>query len=665
MNKNRIQGFALVEQPIVSSLTEKALLCLPDQKSVASRLPSILSDLPHQLFSPKLMKVSILLTACSLIAISGLQAYTAEDTAAPPFASPDPYAGETEAERDARMAWFREARFGMFIHWGVYAVPAGTYRNEPIPGISEWIMLRGEIPVSEYKAYAADFNPTEYDPTYWAELAKNAGMRYIVITAKHHDGFALFPSAVSDWDIADASPYGEDLIGPLAKAARAEGLKFGLYYSQAQDWIHPGGAKFRPYEEPEGWDPAQRGSFDSYLEEIAAPQVGEILTRYQPDILWWDTPQWMNQERAERLIPLIRVRPDIIHNNRLGGGFHGDTETPEQFVPATGFPNRDWEVCMTMNDSWGYKSYDDNWKSTEDLIKKLCDIVSKGGNFLLNIGPDASGAIPQPSVERLKAIGEWMEVNSESIYGTTASPFHRLPWGRATKKAHSGGTSLFLHVFDWPDNGKLVVPGLKNIPASAKLLEGGKNLSFEQGNGSLQIHLPPTAPDPFVSVIRLDIKGPLEVEAIMPVQADDGSLELTPIFADLHNSLHNPKLILAGRGEELRLSDWGNRRSWASWTFSLKRPGRFIVSAEIRSPEASFVRLGASEDALTEAPIATTGDTDNYVIQELGTVTYDRAGRQQIQIRPIRDAGRWKPIELRRAYLTPIPNDANRIRSNK
>jgi alpha-L-fucosidase len=287
---------------------------------------------------------------------------------------------ETPAQRDARMKWWREAKFGLFIHWGVYAVPAGTYQGEQIKGIGEWIMLRGKIPVAEYRAFAGQFNPVKYNPDAWAKLAKDAGMKYLVITAKHHDGFALFPSDASDWDVADATPYKMDLITPLARAARKNGLKFGTYYSQAQDWTNPGGAK-SGYKEGDGWDDAQKGSFDDYLAKIAVPQTREILTRIKPDILWWDTPVWMNANRAAPLHELIALRPGLITNNRLGGGFRGDTETPEQHIPATGFKDRDWETCMTMNDTWGFKSYDHNWKSTETLIRNLVDIVSKGGNY--------------------------------------------------------------------------------------------------------------------------------------------------------------------------------------------------------------------------------------------------------------------------------------------
>ncbi len=332
---------------------------------------------------------------------------------------------ETSEQRDARMQWWRKARFGMFIHWGVYAVPAGTYKGEQIAGIGEWIMRRAETPVAEYKAFAKQFNPVHYDPDAWAALAERAGMKYIVITSKHHDGFALFPSEATDWDVVDATPYGKDLIGPLAEAARRHGLRFGLYYSQAQDWNHPGGAK-AGLKEGEGWDDAHKGSFDAYLKSIAYPQVKEILTRYQPDILWWDTPVWMNQERADLLRPLLRLQPAIITNNRLGGGYRGDTDTPEQHIPATGIPGRDWEVCMTMNNTWGYKSYDNNWKSVEDLIHKLVDIASKGGNFLLNVGPKPDGTIPQASITRLEAVGKWMAINGESIYDTTASAFAKL-----------------------------------------------------------------------------------------------------------------------------------------------------------------------------------------------------------------------------------------------
>jgi len=423
----------------------------------------------------------------------------------------DPYANETPAQRDARMQWWREAKFGMFIHWGVYAVPAGTYDGKKIPGIGEWIMLRAKIPVDRYQAYAKEFNPVKYDPASWAALAKEAGMRYMVITSKHHDGFTLFPTKASKWNVINASPCNQDLIAPLAEAARSQGLKFGLYYSQAQDWVHPGGAK-AGYKEGEGWDDAQKGSFDQYIDQVAAPQVREILTRYHPDVLWWDTPHLMTQPRAEKLAKLLSLSPGIIHNNRLGGGYKGDTETPEQHIPATGFPGRDWETCMTMNDTWGFKSYDHNWKPLSKLITNLVDIVSKGGNYLLNVGPTAEGEIPPESIKLLKEVGAWMKVNGESIYGTHASPFEKLTWGRCTVKPADNDTILYFHVLDWPTDGTLTVPGLTNAVKSAELLAGGAPLSVTASAAGPVLTLPATAPDPTCSTIKLIVAGKPQIK---------------------------------------------------------------------------------------------------------------------------------------------------------
>ena len=414
--------------------------------------------------------------------------------------------GESPQQRDARMKWWREARFGMFIHWGVYSVPAGTYKGKQVSGIGEWIMNRGKIPVAEYKQFASQFNPVRYDPDAWVQLAKEAGMKYIVITSKHHDGFALFDSKVTDWDVVDATPYGKDLLKPLAEACAKHGLVLGFYYSQAQDWNHPGGAAAGGH-----WDPAQDGDMDAYIRNIAAPQVKEILSNYgKLGVLWWDTPTDMNKQRADMLLPLTELQPDIITNNRLGGGYGGDLSTPEQHIPATGTPGRDWETCMTMNDTWGYAEHDQNWKSKEDLIRKLADIASKGGNFLLNVGPTSEGVIPPASVERLDAIGQWMKINGESIYGTGASPFKKLAWGRCTQKPLSGGkTRLYLHVFDWPKDGNLTVPKLENKVLAACLLSDSARapLSVTQQKSTAVVTVSGEAPDPVNTVVVLDIEG--------------------------------------------------------------------------------------------------------------------------------------------------------------
>lgn len=406
---------------------------------------------------------------------------------------------QTSTDSLSKMKWWKDAKFGMFIHWGVYSVPAGIYHKKEVPGIGEWIMNRAKIPVAEYTEYAKQFNPVKYNPDAWVRMAKDAGMKYIVITSKHHDGFALFDSKVTGWDVVDASPYGKDLLKPLVAACRKEGMKIGFYYSQAQDWNHAGGAASGGH-----WDKAQDGDFDAYLEKIALPQVKEILANYGGlDIIWWDTPQNMTPARAEKFMQLIKPYPNLIINNRLGGGFQGDTETPEQFVPATGFPGRNWESCMTMNDTWGYKVNDNNWKSAETLIRQLCDVVSKGGNMLLNVGPTSLGEIPQPSIDRLAEVGRWIKVNRESIYGTTSSPFPYLSYGRATRK----GQKLYLHIFDYPANNMLAVPMSNKISKAYLLSDPKKTLAVKMLRGRSVINLPKQAPDTINTVVVVEFIG--------------------------------------------------------------------------------------------------------------------------------------------------------------
>ncbi len=278
---------------------------------------------------------------------------------------------ETPAQRDARMAWWREARFGMFIHWGLYSIPAGTWDGKRIPSIGEWIMNTASIPVADYKALAPQFNPTAFSAHDIVALAKSAGMKYIVITSKHHDGFAMFNSPANRFNIVAGTPFHRDPLRELADECRKQGLKLGFYYSQDQDWTAPGGAAYKTdhHDRPNHhWDPAQDGNFAEYLHTKAIPQLKELLTNYGefPAVIWFDTPtDDMTPELAGEIVALMNQHPNLIWNNRLGGGYKGDTETPEQYIPAKGYPGRDWEACMTMNDTWGYKSYDLNFKSTE------------------------------------------------------------------------------------------------------------------------------------------------------------------------------------------------------------------------------------------------------------------------------------------------------------
>jgi alpha-L-fucosidase len=407
-----------------------------------------------------------------------------------------------------KMEWWKEAKFGMFIHWGIFSVPAGEYNGKEIDGYAEWLMNNAKVPVTEYEKYAAQFNPTDFDADSWVKLAKEAGMKYIVITSKHHDGFAMFDSKVSTYDIIDATPFKTDVIKEMAEACKKHNMPFGLYYSQAQDWYVPGGAAMGGQ-----WDAAQQGSMDEYLDKVAVPQVSEILNNYGDiKILWWDTPTDMTPERAAKFMPELVKHPNLICNNRLGGDVDGDLDTPEQFIPATGIPGKNWESCMTMNDSWGFKTNDHNWKSAEMLVRNLIDIVSKGGNYLLNVGPTRMGIIPDPSIERLKEVGSWMNTNKEAIYGTTASPFKKLDWGRCTVKNDGDKTLLYLHIFEFPENETLLVPGLASHVKKAYTLKNKREkLSFETIGNNVAITISGVEKDQFATVIVLEISEELVV----------------------------------------------------------------------------------------------------------------------------------------------------------
>jgi len=421
--------------------------------------------------------------------------------------------------KDERMKWWRDARFGMFVHWGLYAVPAGQWKGKEIPGIGEWIMERADIPVAEYEPLAQQFNPVKFNADEFVGIAKNAGMKYIVITSKHHDGFCLWDSEVTDYDIMDSSPFKRDILKELSKACKKQGIKLCFYHS-IMDWHHPDAQ--RPFYPDYNDGKKSNPNFARYVENYMKPQLKELITKYGPlGVMWFDgewIKDWTEPQGKDLYNYVMSLQPNIIINNRVGKGrkgmeglnkgdqeYAGDFGTPEQQIPATGLPGVDWESCMTMNDTWGYKSDDHNWKSNKVPIQNLADITSKGGNFLLNVGPTAEGLIPDASVERLAAIGNWMKVNSESIYGTTASPLGKLPWGRCTAKPGK----LYLHVFDWPTNLRLEVPGLKNQVTKAYLLADKKRTILtvkRELKDKIVIRIPREAPDAVNTVVVLEIK---------------------------------------------------------------------------------------------------------------------------------------------------------------
>ena len=565
--------------------------------------------------------------------------------------------------KDERMKWWRDARFGMFIHWGIYSVPAGTYKGQQIQGIGEWIMNSAHIPVAEYEQFAGQFNPAKLNADQWVRIAKNAGMKYIVITSKHHDGFCLWDSKVSNYDIMDATPFKRDILGELSAACKKQGIRLCFYHS-IMDWHHPDaqGPFYPNYNDGSRSNP----NFERYAENYMKPQLKELVNNYGPlGVLWFDgewIPEW-TEEQGKDLYNYVReLQPNIIINNRVGKGrkgmegfskdeeYAGDFGTPEQEIPPRGLPGVDWETCMTMNDTWGYKSYDDNWKSNEVLLRNLVDIASKGGNFLLNVGPTSEGLIPQPSVERLAAMGEWMKVNGESIYGTTASPFGMMPWGRCTAKPGK----LYLHIFEWPANGKLEIAGLTNKVEKAYLLADKKaGLAVSQeSEENIVITLPEKALDPIDTVVVLEIKGEPDVAPQgMLKQSKDGSVILKASDATVHGSTARYE---SGGGKD-NIGYWTNPQDYVTWEFKVNKPGSFTVEMTFACSPGN----GGSEYSVSVAEqelngtIRETGSWTDFVSEKLGTVKISKAGVYTLTVKP-KTMPRGAVMNLKSITLVPI-----------
>ena len=427
--------------------------------------------------------------------------------------------------KEKRLEWFREAKYGMFIHWGLYAIPAGEWNGRRCLGLGEWVMNRCQVPVKEYEKLAARFDPVKFNADEWVQLAQDAGMKYMVITSKHHDGFAMFKSAASPYNVVDATPYKKDILKQLADACARHGMRLGFYYSQSQDWHEPGGAgntwDFGPDTAPDGKTELKK--YEEYLRGKAEPQVKELLTNYGPvALIWFDTPRMMTPERGQRFADLVRtLQPATLIDGRLGT--EGDyRSTGDNVIPAEASAEA-WETPATINDTWGFRRDDTNWKSPGQIAFKLVDIVSKGGNYLLNVGPTAEGVIPQPSADVLRTVGRWLRVNGEAVYGTGPSPFGD-EFGEWTSRGAKDvrGQKLFLPHTEWRVTtrpGKLYftffseprapfeIPVMKNRVLRAYRLADKAPVELKTDSGRTTFLLERPMLDPMATVVVVEFEG--------------------------------------------------------------------------------------------------------------------------------------------------------------
>jgi alpha-L-fucosidase len=474
-----------------------------------------------------------------------------------------------------RLQWFREAKFGLFIHWGVYSMI----------GREEWARQLLQIPLKEYQYYADNFNPVDFDPDTWAALAKDAGVKYVIITSKHHDGFSIFDSQYTDYDIMKAK-YGRDILGPLSSSMKKAGVPLGFYYS-IMDWHHP------DYLPRRGWetDRSSKGAdFGRYM-DFATNQLKELVTKYDPAVLWFDG-EWEHSNEEQRAFAiekiLLGLKPTLLINDRLfkREPGHGDFGTPENYVPATGVRNPDgsprlWEACYTMNwNGWGYNRTETEFHSSSQLIRQLIEIVSKGGNLLLNVGPQPDGRIQADFVARLRRMGEWLKTNGEAIYGTTASVFERLPFfGRCTVK----GNTLYIHVMGRPADGRIRLPGLKtDVKKTYLLTVPGKPLTFKRAGKDVIITLPERERDPDATVVVVELQGPPVVEPYRIVPGKDGRIELPVYLADIQSEM-GQRAYLDYFYRTTMLANWQNVNDYPEWVFTTAKAGTYEILASYAS----------------------------------------------------------------------------------
>ncbi len=562
-------------------------------------------------------------------------------------------ATESRADRDKRMAWWRDARFGMFIHWGLYSIPAGTWNGKVYGGASEWLMNSAKIKPQDWDPLQAQFNPVDFDAKRWVQIAKDAGMKYIVITSKHHEGFAMYPSKIGTWNIGHTQ-FKRDPLKELAEECKKHGLKLCFYHS-ILDWHHP------DYQPRPAWDdrPVDSTSYPRYVEVLKA-QLKELLTNYGPiGILWFDG-EWDSTWTHELGVDLEKYvksfQPGIIVNNRVGKGRDGmagfdkgmgagDYGTPEQEIPASGLPSVDWESCMTMNNSWGFHANDNNWKSADTLIQNLVDCASKGGNFLLNVGPTSLGEIPGPSVDRLAEVGKWLKTNGEAVYGTSAGPFAKpLPWGKATRK----GNRLYLAVFD-STLPQLAMPGLSVGIKRAYLLSDAKKKALEvvQGKDGIGINLPKTGEK--FPVVVVEMTGEPTVREQLLRADPAGNVSLGAAVANATGGIRYEA------GEKKALGFWTSQEATVSWTFEATQLGEYEVEVELAcEPESAGSPFEVVvEGAKVSGKVPDTGSWSTFKAVSLGKLPLIHLGKTKLEVRALGRVGygvmNLRAVRLRKA----------------
>ena len=566
-------------------------------------------------------------------------------------------AHETPEQFQARTKWWREAKFGMFIHWGIYAVPADSTDLQGHKRIAEWYFSNKQVQVADYEKFASQFDPVQFDARQWVETAKNAGMKYIVITSKHHDGFSMFDTKMTDYNVVEATPWHHDPMKDLAAECGRQGLRLCFYHS-VMDWHHP------DYLPRRKWDtrPVDGASLDRYIEYMKG-ELRDLLTKYGPiGILWWDGGWEHTAEEihsAEVNSYVRSLQPQIIINDR--NKLPEDYSTPEQDIPASALPGgRLWETCMTINDTWGYAKNDTNWKSVEDLTRKLIDIASKGGNFLLNVGPMPSGEFPQAIQERLARMGDWMKANGTSVYSTTQCPFRNLPFdGRCTVN----GSKLYLEVFNWPSDG-LKLADLDTQVLSARSLDGNEELKVSitgvvrtsGKNGPWVVSISkPSKLDSIATVVELDLAGPPQIAAtnLAVLPEASGAYNLDAGLAEVHGK--TIQYDWQGVRREDFIGSWTDAGDFVTWTLNLPAAKKFQVEISYACPqgnEGSAFTAGVEGGAsLSGVAQATKGERD-FRTDSLGELTVP-AGLHRLEVR-VTKLAHAQAMNLHRLRLVPV-----------